>query len=146
MLYAKPNTQSKLGTGSRKECLVCMSAVWGGGDSCAYRATPPTNSNCAQQLQTAQSHLLLQHPLLHMLTTFLGVSRTLFLLSLSVYVYSININTRFYFICANSYISSAVQRVMNKQKVVIKVVSTAYYCNRFKNQAYYMQQHFHKHL
>lgn len=97
-----------------------MSGVYvsgrGGGDSCAYRATPPPNSNCAQQLQTAQSHLLLQDPLLHTLTTFLGVSRTLFWLSLSVDVYFTNINTRFYFICAKSYISSAAQRVMNKQK------------------------------
>lgn len=78
MQNAKPYTQAKLGTGSRKECLVCVSVVRGGGDSCAYRATPPPNSNCAQQLQTAQSHLLLQLPLLHMLTTSLGFSRTLF--------------------------------------------------------------------
>lgn len=80
---------------------VCVSG-WRRGGFLRLSSDPTPNSNCAQQLQTAQSHLLLQHPLLHMLTTFLGVSRTLFWLSLSVYVYFTNIHTRFYFICANS--------------------------------------------
>lgn len=118
---------------------VCVSGRGGGGIPAPIERPHP-QLKLRSAITNSSVTLTVTAPSLTYAYHFLGVSRTLFWLSLSIYVYFTNINTRSYFICANSYISSVVQRVMNKQIVVITGVSTAYYCNRFKNQA--MQHHF----
>lgn len=118
MLYVKPNTQSKLGTGSRKECLVCVCQWSGGGGFLRLSSDPTPQLKLRSAITNSSVTLTVTGPSLTYAYHFFR--RTLFWLPLSVYVYFTNINTRFYFTCANSYISSAVQRVMNKQQVVNK--------------------------